>query len=75
MKVMRQLFSELADALPEKRIAFDDSNDIDGLRSQISLVRSRVQSGISAIYEAIGEKPPETARADEPRVIEPSKAD
>ena len=74
MKVMRQIFSELAEALPEKQIAFDDNNDIDGLRSQISLLRSRVQSGISAIYEAIGERPPETARADEPRVIEPSKA-
>ena len=76
MKVMRQLFSGLSDALPEKGISFDDNNDIDGLRSQILLARSKVQSGIESIQEAIGEQPPESGATGsaEPRRNESSGA-
>ena len=76
MEVMRHLFRELTNALPEKKISFDDNNDIDGLRSQISSVRSKVQSALAAIYEDIGQLPPETnpERANEAISIKPSEA-
>lgn len=75
MKVLRRFFSELSDALPEKNIQFDDSNNIDGLLSQLSSAYSKVHDGISALSSSLGvplpvpdtrpsEQPSEVAQAE-----------
>jgi hypothetical protein len=46
---LRGLFDEIRKALPRKKIAFNDSNNIDGLRSQLSSVRRKVKEAIEAL--------------------------
>jgi predicted nucleotide-binding protein len=46
MKVLRDLFQHAADALPEKQISFDDNNDLDGLRAQISALRAKITAAL-----------------------------
>src|SRR6266404_262070 len=55
MRVLRDLFQHASDALPEKQISFDDNNDLDGLRAQISLLRAKA----AAALIDIGGNPPQ----------------
>jgi predicted nucleotide-binding protein len=55
MVVLRNLFQEANDALSEKHISFNDSNDLDGLRAQISSLRSKTSQALTEL----GGKPPE----------------
>jgi predicted nucleotide-binding protein len=58
MKVLRQFFSELSEAFPEKNIKFNDNNSIDGLLAQLSSAYSKVQDAISVLSSSLGEAPP-----------------
>ncbi len=63
MKVLRELFQHSADALPEKRISFDDNNDLDGIRAQLSSLRAKV----AAALIDIGGNPPQQGVASLPQ--------
>jgi hypothetical protein len=58
MAVIRHLFDELREVLPEKNISFDDNNDIDGLRSQLSSVYGKIEHAIAAAFLSLGEPAP-----------------
>jgi hypothetical protein len=58
MAVIRHLFDELREVLPEKNISFEDNNDIDGLRSQLSSVYGKVEHAIAAVFSSLGEPAP-----------------
>jgi predicted nucleotide-binding protein len=77
MKVLRDLFRQVAELLPEKGISFDDNNDIDALRSQIITLYAKIHSGISSITESLDEiHPPQavpTQAAQILHVVDPRK--
>jgi predicted nucleotide-binding protein len=62
MRVLRDLFQHASDALPEKQISFDDNNDLDGLRAQISSLRAKA---VAALID-IGGNPPQQLRENMP---------
>ena len=49
VRTLRGLFAEISKVLPRKKIAFTDNNNIDGLRSQLSSARRKINEAIEAI--------------------------
>ena len=54
MAVMRELFEEAHDALPEKNIRFTDNNGFDGLQAQIISVRWKINEALGHIESSLG---------------------
>jgi predicted nucleotide-binding protein len=66
MDVMRRLFQEIEDALPEDRVSFIDNNDLTVLRSQIVSVRSTFSARIGTIHTMLGSPKPSEIQVDQP---------
>ena len=49
VRTLSGLFAEIRKVLPRKKLAFNDSNNIDGLRSQLSSARRKVKEAIDAL--------------------------
>lgn len=55
MNVLQELFAQAAAALPEKGVRFENNNDLDGLRGQITSVEAKIAAGLSALDDTLGE--------------------
>lgn len=58
MNVLQELFANAAAALPEKAIRFENNNDLDGLRAQITSARSKLEAGLSDVESSLDEYSP-----------------
>ena len=58
MVVMRELFDETQNLLPEKNVRFTDNNGFDGLQAQIISVRSKIIDAIADIESCLGTPTP-----------------